>query len=69
MRLRLPVILAFLAVAGIISLASAAGPCVGAKRVICFGGKGGGGGPSPPGTCNGTIDLSAGCALPMLGGF
>jgi hypothetical protein len=23
---------------------------------------------APPSTCSGTIDLSAGCALPMLGG-
>jgi len=27
--------------------------------------SGGGGGP----TCNGTIDLSTGCAMPMLGGL
>lgn len=25
--------------------------------------------PPPPGTCNGTIDLSTGCMQPMLGGL
>lgn len=30
------------------------------------GGKGGGAGPPP--TCNGTLDLSSGCAQPMLFG-
>ena len=30
-------------------------------------GKGGGSGPPP--TCNGTINLSSGCAMPMLGGL
>lgn len=37
-----------------------------------FGGIGGslaGSGSGPPPTCNGVIDLSKGCALPMLGGL
>lgn len=29
----------------------------------------GGAGPSPPGACNGTVDLSTGCPQPMLGGL
>ena len=32
-------------------------------------GEGGVGGSAPPGSCSGTIDLSKGCALPMLGGL
>lgn len=40
-----------------------------AERITITPRGGGGGGGGGGGSCNGTIDLSAGCAQPMLGGL
>lgn len=53
----------------VIALASFAGWMVQPKAQLSQTGMGGVAGGGPPNPCTGTIDIGAGCVLPMLGGL